>query len=357
MSALSNLNGSDRVGRGDTTQHGGGAIPMATADYSTPQAQAALLASDQGLANLYGIPLNQVTPQLISQYQQQQAAKSGGFWDQVIMNKVMPALAVGLATAGIGSAAGGALGGTLGTTGASIAGGAVQGAAAGALGSTLQGGNIGKGALFGGITGGVGGGLSSLASPVTNSLAGSIGQPLASGVVRGTIGAGTGALASALTGGNPGNGAFVGGVSGAAQGATTAATGSPLLGGIAGTIGGYAGRSLTQPSPQSPSGQPSPASLASGMPSMPLTASPAGVPPAAPTNIGSYSGYGYAPRQQIQSPVSDYSTYGQGPEANFFTPMTQAAQPAQAMSNAPVMNNPMPMMSATQGSTTRTNST
>lgn len=339
---------------------------QATANYySTPAAQAQLLAYDQKVAKDLNIPLNQVSPQVISSYEQQAAAHGGGFMDQVFMNKIVPMLAVSGLTAGIGSAAGAALSGTAATAGtaatsgalgASIGtggalmplGSALVGAGTGALGgglsATMNGGNIGKGILTGALTGGVTGGLASYASPVTNSLANTVGNTAANGIVRGAIGAGVGALGSAVTGGSPSNGALVGGVSGAASGVMGSLSGNKSLGNVAGTIGGgLASKYLTSPT--------TPAAPAASLGLPPTSAQQQGIipqlpaaPASGPTNIGSYSGYGYAPQQLNQNPVSDYSTYGQGPEASFFQP--QGTQPSQP-----------PMMSATQGNITRANST
>lgn len=54
-------------------------------------------------------------------------------------------------------------------------------------------------------------------------------------------------------------------------------------------------------------------------------------PGGAPTNIGSYSGYGYQPRQEANMAGTDWANYGAGPEKQFFQPTqaapTTAAQP------------------------------
>lgn len=277
-----------------------------------------LLASDQKIASDLGIPVNQLSPQAISDYQAEQAARSGGTWEQVFMNKILPVAAVSLATMGIGSSVAPALAGTLGTTGSAIAGGALQGAAAGAGTAGLTGGKIGKGALTGALTGGVTGGLSQLASPVTQSITNAgINPTVANAITRGTIGAGVGALGSQLTGGKASNGAIAGGIGGAAAGAVGSLSGSPVVGNAAGTIAGtLAGKYLTSPSAPSAPAMPVGAPAMPGMPG----ATPQGVP-ALPGAGGTpnTTGLGYAPRQQTNYSNIDFSKYGQGPEASFYT--------------------------------------
>jgi hypothetical protein len=236
------------------------------------------------------------------------------------LDKLIPALAIGAATAGIGSGVGGAIGDALGSTAVgSIAGGAT----AGGLGAAVQGQNPLKGTLLGGITGG----LSSAASPVTGALTNAgLSPALASGLVRGVIGSGVGAIGGALNG-NAGNGALVGGVAGAANGLVGGATGSSGAGNLAGTAGGIlAGKYLTptpSPAPVTPKPAPVAAATPSALPTLPgQSAPPALAPPGSmgSTNIGSYSGYGYQPRQEANMSGTDWATYGQGPEQQFFQP-------------------------------------
>lgn len=224
--------------------------------YSTPAAQAKLLASDQQIAKDFGIPLNQVSPQAISAYNQQVAARGGGFMDQTFMNKIVPMLAISGLTAGAGSALGGALAGTAatgtaaatsGALGASIGtggaltgvGSALVGAGTGALGgglsATMSGGNIGKGILTGGVLGAIGGGLKPFVQGATG-LTGTTGN-----IVNNSLtGAGTGAVRGALSG----QGAVAGALSGAQSGATSAA-GNAVAGSIF-TSGNTVSPQLTQ---------------------------------------------------------------------------------------------------------------
>lgn len=200
-------------------------------------------------------------------------------------------------------------------------------------------GSLGKGALTGAATAGV----ANAASGLTNNLSEGIGDytglsgattdAIASGLVKGGAGAAIGAGGAALSGQNVGNGAITGGAAGAASGAIGSLSGSPVAGSVAGTIAGAGAGSLLGPS------NPSMPSLGSSPGSSSLQALPAN-PNGGGTNIGSFSGYGYAPRQQVQNPVSNYNTYGQGPEANFFTPLTPASAPATSS------NQPLPVPTA-----------
>lgn len=241
ISALYREHG-DSVGSGDSRI--ANANNQATANYwSNPANDAALLASDKTIAGAFGIPLNQLSPQAISAYEQQVAARSGGFMDQTFMNKIVPMLAIAGLTAGAGSSIGGALAGTAGTAGtaatsgalgASIGtggaltgvGSALVGAGTGALGgglsATMSGGNIGKGILTGGALGAIGGGLKPFVQGATG-LTGATGNIVNSGIT----GAGTGAVRGALNG----QGAAAGALSGAQSGATSAA-GSAVTGSI-----------------------------------------------------------------------------------------------------------------------------
>lgn len=274
---------------------------------------------------------------LMNQYEnyQYQTRMASDPWDKIALGLNLAGISAGAGSA-IGPAVAGAVGG--GTAGG-IAGGATAGAVGGALGSQLTGASPGKSALIGGIMGGVGGGLNSISSPVSTGLTNAGMNPaLASGLVHGVTGAGLGALGGAIRGGNPLNGAITGGVGGAASGALGGAMGSPGVGALGGTIAGIlAGQYLTSPgTPNAAVGHPATTSTPAvtrtpamattqqGMqpysagPAAGATGTPGGTPPT--TNIGSYSGYGYAPRQQIQNPVQDYSNYGSGPEASFFKP-------------------------------------
>jgi len=232
-----------------------------------------------------------------------------------LIDKLALGLNVGLATAGLGAGMGLTAGGLGGGTSGMVAAGAANGALGGALNSALSGGNVLKKVGIGGVLGGVGGGLNAISSPANNALTNAGMNPtLAAGLIKGAVGAGTGALGGALSGNGIGNGALVGGLAGAANGALGQASGNPGLGQVGGTIAGtLANKYLT-----SPNG-------ASKTPTAPPPGgTPSGVIPPLPgqgaqnNNLGSYSGYGYAPRQQAANPVSDYSTYGQGPEAQFY---------------------------------------
>lgn len=267
------------------------------------------------------------------------AVPKEGFLDKAgdIVDTYGPSLIAAAATAGAAAPLGAALGLGSGAL-ASGVGGALVGAGTGALNAAGQGGNIGQSALLGGITGGLGGASSGLINGASEGigdftgLSGSITDPLAAGLVKGGIGAAVGAGGAALTGNNVSNGAITGGASGAASGAVGNLTGSPIAGGIAGTIAGAgAGTLLNNATGNQPAtGGGTPAQTSTALQALPTD------PNAGPTNIGSYSGYGYAPRQQIQNPVSNYATYGQGPEANFFSPLTPASAPANANTPVPV---------------------
>lgn len=237
------------------------------------------------------------------------------------------------AGAGGGAAAGGTGGGLAGAGLSPLAAGALSGGIGGAAGNLLT--NGGKSGLLTSIgTGALGGALGSGASSLSGGLSGATGlnPTLATGLVRGAIGAGTGALGGALSGTGAGHGALIGGVSGATSGLVGGATGVPVLGGVAGSLAGAAANRISPPtSPALPGrvggagtgtiGTPPPAA---SMPTMPgasqatsTTSMGMPAPGAAPSNIGSYSGYGYAPRTQTD-PNINYATYGQGPEAQFY---------------------------------------
>lgn len=232
-----------------------------------------------------------------------------------------PAIAAGVG--GAGAAAGGAgVAGSVGTGIGAIAGDAGAGALTGAVGSGLEGKNIGEGALIGAV----GGGLGAAAQPLVTDLTGAgVNPTVASGLVKGGVGAGVGALGGAITGQGAGNGALVGGLSGAANGVTSNLTGSTALGGVAGTIAGLGAQTLTSPV-SVPTLSPSTATSLAALPTDPN---------AGTTNIGSYSGYGYQPRQEVQNPVANYATYGQGPEASFFQ---NVGAPVPPSTSAPTSN-------------------
>jgi hypothetical protein len=336
---MANNNPHPGGGNGDTAQNP--ALGSQVSDQTTAYDPSQISAMDQKIASDYGIPVSQLSPELISQYSQEVAARSGGTWGQTVM-PLLGDVAVGLTTGGIGAGLGAALAPALGTIGGAAAGAGIAGAGAGALQAYGTGNNIGKSALTGGALGAVGGALSagvgSQASGALNNATG-IGPVASSALTKGAIGAGVGALGGELTGGNVGRDALLGGASGAASGAVGTATGSPALGQISGTIAGL-GASTLLPSkgvsvPTTVPGAPTAASSLSALPTDPN---------AGPTNIGSYSGYGYAPRQQVQNPVSNYATYGQGPEANFFQPAgAPPASQAAPYSGAPGVSNTQPI--------------
>lgn len=262
------------------------------------------------------------------------------------IDKLIPALAIGMATAGVGSGVGAGVGSALGGgTAGTIGGGAAGGATAAGLAAAVRGQNPLKSALIGGLTGGIGSGLTAtgLGQQATGALQNmGLSVPVSTGILRGATGAGLGALGSALSGNNPANGALIGGLSGAASGALGQATGNPGIGQLGGTIAGtLAGQYLTSPSRPSPpvtrsvatpvTRSPGMSNTQQGMPSPVTSNAPSpvqstgistpavGATPPAPS-AGPYSGYGYTPRQQVQTPVQDYSNYGSGPEAQFFKP-------------------------------------
>lgn len=254
------------------------------------------------------------------------------------------ALIAGLAYAG--GMGGGALAGGLGA-GAGTLGGAVgTGIGAGAVGTAagdvinnkpLTLGSVGKGAALGALSGGLG----YAASPATSALTSAgVNPTLANGIVKGAVGAGVGALGSKVSGGSAANGALVGGLGGAAAGALGSATGSPTLGTVGGTIAGnlankYLTSSPTPAAPAKPVTTAPPTATATGgmgMPTLPTTLG--NTPSTGGTNIGSYSGYGYAPRTQL-NPNVNYATYGQGPEAQFFSGETSGLPATTATSQPP----------------------
>ncbi len=146
-----------------------------------------------------------------------------GPWFSEFMKAAIPALAMGVVTGGLGSAAAAGLGG--GTLG-SAAGYGASGALTGAAGAGLTGGDVGKGALLGGLGGAVGGGLSSLSGTTGAGMTGStLGDKALTGAAKGLTGA-------ALRGGDLGDigeSLLLGGVSGGLN------TLAPGLGGLAST--------------------------------------------------------------------------------------------------------------------------
>lgn len=260
-----------------------------------------------------GSPQDLANSQAMAQ-QQGQASAIQYAYDQKpgFIDKLIPALAIGMATAGVGSGVGGAVGDALGS---SVAGGVAGGATAGGLSAAVQGQNPWKSTLLGGL----GGGLGAFAQPASGALSSATGLPssIASGVVRGGIGAGVGALGGAISGTGAGRGAMIGGLGGATSGLVGNLSGNQQIGNVAGTIGGaladkYLG---SQPQVSGPASTPS-----ASLPALPPAMSQAG-------NIGAYSGYntpqntaglGYQPRAENSMAGTDWEHYGQGPEQQFF---------------------------------------
>lgn len=304
----------------------------AMAQYSGPNAQND--AADAAFAGL--------TPEQQQQVQQSWAEnnKETGLWGAV--DRVAPAVILGVGTGAIGAGVGSALGGGL-------AGGVGGGAAAGASGAVINGvaggapitaGSVGKGALLGSVVGGIG--ASGVGQSTTGALSNATGlnPALSAGLVRGAIGAGVGALSGGLSGSGAGRGAEIGAIAGGASGVAGNVTSSQAVGTAAGTIAGNLANKYLAPSSQAPSST-------SALPSLPGTSSsgPTGSSVAPAANIGAYSGFsqdpglGYAPRTQVANPVSNYATYGQGPEAQFFTG-EQGSPAAPSMSIQPVPTTP-----------------
>lgn len=332
---MANNNPHQGDGGADTAQKP--ALGSQVADQTTAYDPSQISAMDQKIASDYGIPISQLSPELISQYSQEVAARSGGTWGQTVMPLLGDAAWAGV-TGGIGAELAPAIAGAtgLGAVGSGALSGAAVGAGSGALRAYGTGQNIGEDALTGGALGAVGGALSGGIGQQASTAVGNatgLGPVASSAIARGALGAGVGALGGEITGGNVGDDALLGGASGAASGAVGAATGSPTLGGISGTIAGLGASTLLKPSvPTAVTG--APPTTASSLSALPTD------PNAGTTNIGSYSGYGYAPRQQVQNPVSDYATYGQGPEASFFQPA--GTQPS-AQPGPPAVSNSQPV--------------
>lgn len=290
---------------------------LGAANYWTnPATVAGVQASDQKIASDLGISLNQLSPQVISAYAQQEAARGGGFMEQTFMNKILPMLVVGTLTAGVGSAAGGALAGTAGTattaatsgalgagmgTGGALttAGTALAGAGAGSFGgglsAALSGGNIGKGLLLGGLTGAAGGALSRLASPATSSMTNAgVNSQVASGITKTATGAATGALGGAISG----RGALAGAQGGAIGGGSNAVAGSILSGlGSVFNSGNTVNPQLTQSyNPSTPNVSVDPNYFdPSGLQPIPMDTGYGQYSPYTDPNTGAYNNYGNNP--------------------------------------------------------------
>lgn len=268
----------------------------------------------------------------VSQYQGSQP--DVGFltrWGAPIAAAAMLALAPEMAPAMAAGAGGGALG-------AASAGAGLGGLGA-ALGSTLSSNpNFGQNMLLGALGGGATGALS---SGISSELPGSgfAGEQTAGGMLDGLAptaanstvsgglaGAGVGAARGAITGNNVGEDALIGGGAGAATGLVGNLSGSNTAGQLTGTIVGAGLGTLLNNG--SSSGAPSTAASAPSTPASSLQTLPTD-PNGGTTNIGSYSGYGYAPRQQTDYSNLDFQNYGEGPEASFFTPQGSSTQPYQ----------------------------
>lgn len=284
-----------------------------------------------------------------SQYAAQETPESlGSKVGDITFNDVVPALLIAAGAAATGGAAGSALGGGLA---GGIGGGAVGGATGATLGDVIGDrpltlGSVGEGALTGAVTGGLG----YEAQPLTGALTqAGLDPTLANGLVKGGIGAGVGALSGAISPSQTvAGGALQGGANGLVSGLVGGATGNPTLGQLSGTIAGAGASTLLPgqtPSVSVPTTTPgSTPSTATSLSALPTDPNATGT-----TNIGSYSGYGYQPRQQVQNPVSDYATYGQGPEANFFQNVGAPVQPNTATANTqPLPTGSPPAVSNTQ---------
>jgi hypothetical protein len=193
------------------------------------------------IAKALGKPVNQLTQNDLQQYNltvNAHTSDAGGGLMGTLIDKVAPALIVGAATAGVGSAVGGALAGTVGSTAASVAGGAAQGALASAGTDTLTGAPLTLKSVGGGA---LSGGLGAAAAPLSSGLSNYTG--LSPGVSSALVKGGIGATMGGLSGGA--QGALTGGVGGAASGLLSNATGSNALGKIGGSyLGSLAGSSL-----------------------------------------------------------------------------------------------------------------
>src|SRR5579859_1212778 len=168
-----------------------------------------LLRGDEQVAKDLGISLNQLSPQILSNYANEEAARGSASlpWYAQLVEDV----GLGAATAGIAPEVSAAAGG--GITGAA-AGGAAAGAAnsalAGAFNGNLSAKGVGEGALLGGVSGGLskglqGAGLSPTESNIaTKATTGAIGGALSGrGAGAGALSGATNAVAgSVLTSGN-----------------------------------------------------------------------------------------------------------------------------------------------------------
>jgi hypothetical protein len=145
-------------------------------------------------------------------YQGYEAALQAQRDNGTFMDKFGPAIAIGLATGGVGSAVGAGVGSAIGGMTGTVIGGAAGGATAAGLTAAIQGRNPLKPILVGGLLGGAGAGL--------NSTLGSAGLSPTASAIGAKIG--TGALSGALSG----QGALSGAEGGALSGAGNAVAGS-----------------------------------------------------------------------------------------------------------------------------------
>jgi hypothetical protein len=223
---------------GTGTQYAGGDPSNAAQAASNPAYTASQMAI---IGKALGKNPNQLTLQDLQNYTLITGAHTsdgGGGLMGTLIDKVAPAIIVGAATAGIGSAVGGALAGTVGSTAGSVVGGAAQGAIASAGTDTLTGAPLTLKSVGGGA---LSGGLGAAATPLSSGLSNYTG--LSPGVSSALVRGGIGATMGGLSGGA--QGALTGGVGGAASGLLSNATGSNALGKIGGSyLGSLAGSSL-----------------------------------------------------------------------------------------------------------------
>src|SRR5579859_7282698 len=97
-----------------------------------------------------------------SKYQSYEAALQEARNSHTFIDQVAPAIAIGLATAGVGSAVGAGVGSAIGGTTGSVVGGAVGGATTAGLAAAVQGQNPIKAGGIGFLTGGLGAGIGAL---------------------------------------------------------------------------------------------------------------------------------------------------------------------------------------------------
>jgi len=261
-------------------------------------------------------------------------------WGVPIAAAAATALTGGLAAPVIGATMAGVAGAAAGA-GTTIAGNAIEGKPTtwGSVGKTLGGAAIGAGIGASGI-------IPTGETYLTDVYG--VPQVAANAAVQGATGAGAGALSGALFGGGAANGALTGGLGGAASGAIGGALqqatnqGAPPLALAAGNVaGGIIGQQLAKPylspstSASSPTlpGQTSIPATPAALPNLPGQSGPPAIAaPGQSNNIGSYSGYGYQPRQEANMAGTDWANYGQGPEQQFFQPIPGTSPPPQPMS-------------------------